>query len=232
MGTSVPPAVRPLPVAASRSFNVVVTTIDTGSPLCWPRSPEAKRPRSAASNPSWLRWAADRVSRRTASSSGVASTTGVSSSGLHAPGAASLASMASMAARNSGVSRPLMRDMPSNSCLPRVMPRLRARSASLNSPSGCSQSMIRWAYLANSSGRYPAALPARSASAACRVGTSTSAGRWAKKLRITLTCPSPISPSRWPAAVALSCGANGSPVSARSSPRSWASSMRRPASPW
>ena len=55
--------------------------------------------------------------------------------GLHAPGAASLASMASMAARSSGVSRPLRRDIPSNSCLPNAMPRLRARSWSLNSPS-------------------------------------------------------------------------------------------------
>ena len=90
--------------------------------------------------------------------------------------------------------------------------------------------MSRWAYFANSSGRYPPALSARSASAACRVDTSTSAGRWAKKLRITVTCPSPISPARWPAAVALNCGANGSPVKALRSPRSWASAMRRPAS--
>ena len=29
IGTKVPPPVRPLPVAASRSFSVVVTTIDT-----------------------------------------------------------------------------------------------------------------------------------------------------------------------------------------------------------
>jgi hypothetical protein len=46
-----------------------------------------------------------------------------------------------------------MRDIPSYSCRPIVIPRLRARSSSLNSPSGFSQSMMCWAYLANSSGR-------------------------------------------------------------------------------
>ncbi|COX94060.1 Uncharacterised protein [Mycobacterium tuberculosis] len=81
------------------------------------------------------------MSRRTASASGVSSTSGVWSSGLHAPGAASLANTASMVARNSGVSRPLIRDIPSNSCLPIVMPRLRARSWSEKLPSGCSQSI-------------------------------------------------------------------------------------------
>ena len=111
-----------------------------------------------------------------------------------------------------------------------MMPRLRARSSSLNSPSGCSQSMIRWAYCSNSSGRYPLALSARSASAASRVPRSISVGRCAKKRRITLTCPSLISPPRWAVAVADNCGANGSPVNARRSPRSSASAIRRPAS--
>ncbi|CPC71852.1 Uncharacterised protein [Mycobacterium tuberculosis] len=39
-------------MAASSSFSVVLTTIVTGSPLCWPSSPEANRPRSAAKNAS------------------------------------------------------------------------------------------------------------------------------------------------------------------------------------
>jgi hypothetical protein len=49
IGSRVPPPVRALPVAASRSVKLVVTTIDTGRPLCRPSSPAANRPRSPAS---------------------------------------------------------------------------------------------------------------------------------------------------------------------------------------
>lgn len=43
-------------------------------------------------------------------------------------------------------------------------------------------------------------------------------------------CASPIRPWRWAVAVAVNCGASGSPVSARRGPRSAASAMRRAAS--
>ena len=46
--------------------------------------------RPTASHASWLRWATLRVSRRFCSGPGSASTQGVSSSGLHIPGAASV----------------------------------------------------------------------------------------------------------------------------------------------
>ncbi len=51
-----------------------------------------------------------------------------------------------------------------------------------------------------------------------------------KRARITLMCASPIRPWRWAVAVAVNCGASGSPVSARRGPRSAASAMRRAAS--
>ena len=79
--------------------------------------------------------------------------------------------------------------------------------------------MTSWAYLATSSGRHCVALPARSASAASRVNTSTSAGRWVKKLRMIFTCPSPISPAHWAAAVAVSNAANGAPVNDKTLPQ-------------
>ena len=80
--------------------------------------PEASRARAAAVRASWLRWAALRVSCSTAC------------------GAASLASTASRVARASGVRYPVIGDMPSWPCLPMVMPRRRARSSSVKSPSG------------------------------------------------------------------------------------------------
>ncbi|CKR73654.1 Uncharacterised protein [Mycobacterium tuberculosis] len=104
MGSRVPPPVKPLPAPVCRSVRVVVTTIETGRPLCWPSFPEAISARSPASSPSWLRWAWLRVSRSMAAASGVVSMTGVWSSGLVAPGAASLASTASKVARAWGVS--------------------------------------------------------------------------------------------------------------------------------
>ncbi len=42
-----------------------------------------------------------------------------------------------------------------------------------------------------------------------------------KRARITLMCASPIRPWRWAVAVAVNCGANGSPVSARRCPKAW-----------
>jgi len=56
------------------------------------------------------------------------------------------------------------------------------------------------AYVANSSGRYPQALPGQIGVGGLPGGQgSTSAGRWAKKLRITRMCSAPIRPSRWAA---------------------------------
>jgi len=75
-------------------------------PLCLPSLPEAKTLRPMAFSASWLRWPGERVSARTASSPGPPSTHGASSSGLHMPGAASLASTASMVAGASGSSKP------------------------------------------------------------------------------------------------------------------------------
>ncbi len=201
-----------------------------GSPLCWPRSPEASSARAAASSASWLRWLAVRVSPWMAAWEGVPLRHGWSSAELHMPGAASLAKTASHVARASGVSQPLIGDMPSRSCLPMVRPRRLARSMSVKSPSGLRQSVSLSASLANSSGRYSPARPASWASALARVSRSTKSGsRW-KKLRITATWPAPRSPLRCAAAVASSTGGNGSPFKARRSPRSAASWMRREAS--
>ncbi len=52
IGSQLPPPVSATPAAACRSLSVVVTTTDTGNPLCWPRFPEAIKARSPASNPS------------------------------------------------------------------------------------------------------------------------------------------------------------------------------------
>src|SRR5437764_804398 len=54
-------------VGVGSALPVVITTIGPRSPLWRPRSPEANRPRRPARNASWLRWAWDRWSRRTAS---------------------------------------------------------------------------------------------------------------------------------------------------------------------
>ncbi len=86
--------------------------------------------RRAALRPSWLRWFAVRVSVSMAVWLGVPSTQGVSLSGLHMPGAASLANTASRVARNSGVIIPRSSDMPSDCWLPNLSPRRRARSSS------------------------------------------------------------------------------------------------------
>ncbi|VAZ99164.1 hypothetical protein LAUMK35_04231 [Mycobacterium pseudokansasii] len=230
MGNRVPPPVSALPVAASRSLSVVVTMMLAGRPLCWPSSPLASKPRRPASRPSWLRWPSERVSRCAASSGAGPSTTGLSSCGLHMPGAASLANTASRLARASGVSQPLMRDIPSRPCLPRLRPRRRALSSSVKVPSGLRQSISRCASLANWSGLNRVASRARWASAFSRVSRSTPAGSWRKKSRITRSWAAPMRPSRCAAAVALSCGANGSPVNARRSPSSVASATRRLAS--
>ena len=106
MGRMVPPPVRPRPAAASSSVRVVVTMMEAGSPLCWPSFPDANSALSAALSASWLRWAGPRVSLSIAAWVGVPSTHGLSSSGLHMPGAASLANTASTVARVSGVSQP------------------------------------------------------------------------------------------------------------------------------
>ncbi len=120
--------------------------------------------------------------------------------------------------------------MPSSPCRPMTMPRRRARSSSVKSPSGLRQSIKTAAYLASSSGRYSSAFLAKSASAACRVSRSTPSGSRRKKLRITVTWPSPTRPLRCASAVAVSWGDNVSPVNARRPPRSAASAMRRLAS--
>ena len=86
------------------------------------------------------------------------------------------------------------------------------------------------ASLANSSGRYSQARPARCASALARVSMSTKSGSRCKKLRITATWPAPRSPLRCASAVAGNTGGNGSPFNARRSPRSAASWIRREAS--
>ncbi len=84
--------------------------------------------RASASNASWLRWPALRVSSSMAACEGEPLTHGVSSAELHIPGAASLANTGSNVARASGVKYPLIGDIPSMSCLPMMMPRRRARS--------------------------------------------------------------------------------------------------------
>ncbi len=55
--------------------------------------------------------------------------------------------------------------------------------------------------------------------AGCCTATARAGGR--KRARITLMCASPIRPWRWAVAVAVNCGANGSPVSARRCPKAW-----------
>lgn len=66
MGRSDPPAVCALPVvaesvtgawpaAACSSARVVEMMTVTGSPLSWPRSPQASTARQAASRASWVR---------------------------------------------------------------------------------------------------------------------------------------------------------------------------------
>ena len=155
---------------------------------------------------------------------------GSSSAGLHMPGAASLAKTASMVARASGVSQPLIGVMPSMSWRPMVRPRRLARSMSVKSPSGLRQSVSLSASLASSSGRCsrPAGRVAlrRGRGSRCRRNRAADA----KKPRITATWPAPSSPLRCAAAVASNTGGNGSPFNARRSPRSAASWMRREAS--
>ncbi|CFH21567.1 Uncharacterised protein [Mycobacterium tuberculosis] len=131
MGKIVPPPVRPAPAAASKSFSVVVTMMLAGNPLCWPRLPLVNKLRNSALSASWFRCGQLRVSRRACSFEGAPFTHGAFCSGLHIPGAASLAHTASIVARSSGVTYPLSRDIPSTSCFPNVKPRRRARSSSV-----------------------------------------------------------------------------------------------------
>ncbi len=65
-----------------------------------------------------------------------------------------------------------------------------------------------------------AGLPDRVVAAGVLGGVAPRAGG-RKRARITLMCASPIRPWRWAVAVAVNCGANGSPVSARRCPKAW-----------
>ncbi len=64
-----------------------------------------------------------------------------------------------------------------------------------------------------------AGMPGGNGGAAGLFGPRRAGGR--KRARITLMCASPIRPWRWAVAVAVNCGANGSPVSARRCPKAW-----------
>ncbi|CFE46879.1 Uncharacterised protein [Mycobacterium tuberculosis] len=87
------------------------------------------------------------------------------------------------------------------------------------------------ASLCSWSGRNRPPRVASSASAFSRVGRSTWWGSWCRKQRMTCTWAGPRWPARWAAAVAVSNGGRGWPVSVRRGPRSAASWMRRDASP-
>lgn len=96
------PAGEAAPAAASKSFSVVVTMMLAGNPLCWPRLPLVNKLRNPALSASWFRCGQLRVSRRACSFEGAPFTHGAFCSGLHIPGAASLAHTASIVARSSG----------------------------------------------------------------------------------------------------------------------------------
>ena len=187
--------------------------------------------RHIAASASWLRWAGERMSLLMACSEGRPSTVGDSSAGLHIAGAAHLESTASRLARASGVSQPVIFDIPSMSWRPMVMARRRARSSSVKVPSGFKQSASLSANTRSSSGPNLVACSARSASALARADSSTQLGRWWKKRPISATWAVLICPARWAAAVAGHCAGSGSPVIVVRAPSISASAMRRRASP-
>ncbi len=82
MGSWVPPPVWASPAAAVSSARVVVATMVTGSPLCWPRVPDVSIDRHTVCSASWVRWAGLRVSASIWFCEGVPSRHGVWSSGL------------------------------------------------------------------------------------------------------------------------------------------------------
>ena len=87
----------------------------TGSPRCTPRS-DARVARAAASRASCWRWGTLRSSLLAWSPEGSPPICGLWSSGLHMPGAASLANIASRTARSSGVAVRRPSDRPSGPC--------------------------------------------------------------------------------------------------------------------
>ena len=167
--------------------------------------------RPIAIRASCWRWARVRWSVP-ARSPGSPSTQGVGSSGLHLPRAAQGAITASQVARPSGSSMPLTLLIPSGPCGPTVIPRRRARSASVKSPSGCSRASRRAAAVRSPSGSC-SARDAGQGGVGVFAGLvkSTASGRSSKNLRMIRTCSGPIRPLAWAAAVWVSFGANGSP---------------------
>ena len=109
MGRTVPPPLTPTPARDSKSCRVVRMMIETGQPVELTQlarsSGRCARPRSARR--AW-RWSRVRWSSSIWAWVGVPEVQGVSSAGLHMPGAAYLAKMASQVAHASGVSCPRM----------------------------------------------------------------------------------------------------------------------------
>ena len=194
--------------------------IVAGSPLCRPSCPDARMLRPIAFSASWLRWPGDLRSFGAADSTGSPSTHGVSSSGLHMPGAAHLANTASSVARASGSSSPRNSLIPSIPCLPSVRWRRRACSPSLGaSPSWLSTYANRSAAWRSCVGPNPVASCAKWASACDRVPASTQSGRLAKNDRIIFTCSALMLPAACASAVLGNSGSSGSPGECRPRPQ-------------
>ena len=205
--------------------------IETGSPLSCPSSPLIRAIRPTATRASCWRWARLRWSLSIWACAGVPAVQGSGSSGLHMPGAAYLAKIASKTADPSGVSSPLMVDIASERCLPFESPRLRARSVSSGSgPSWSSRNRVKSAASLSSLGPTPTAVRTRSTSNCSRVTASTKPGSLSMALRMTSTCSPLISPWTWAAAIAGSTGGNDAPVNARRGANNAASVNRRLAS--
>ena len=118
------------------------------------RSSSAMRPTAIMA--SCWRWARLRWSLSIWACVGVPEMQGSGSSGLHMPGAAYLAKIASHVARASGVRSPETAVIASWRCLPSEMPRRRARSVSSGSgPSWSSRNSVRSALSLSSLGSDP-----------------------------------------------------------------------------
>ncbi len=212
IGSSVPPPVTARPVPEVSSCSVVDTITVTGNPLCTPSFGSPSWPRTKALSASCWRWAGTRRSRPAASSGASPSMHGLRSSGLHMPGAAKRASHASKLARNSGDATSFPTLMPSDCWPHQVKPRLRARSASENFPSGLISNAHRCAAFSNWSGRTCSACCARNRSACSTVSDGVASGKSRMKFWITRRCWPSSMPSRHTSAVAGNSGGSSCPV--------------------
>ena len=199
-----------------------------GRPLCWPSSPDGEQCAAAASSASWLRCrrCGCRPGRPPAT---VPRRRRASSTGLHMPGAASLANTASRVARASGVRWPLIAH-----AVEVLLAEDQAASCGAVVVGEVAVGVEAVGELVGELGQLVGAVlggqPGQLASARARVSTSTNSGSRCQKPRITATCPAPDLAVALRGSGASNTGDNGSPVNARRSPRSSASCTRREAS--